>query len=761
MPNFHEHLDLPPVDKVFKRKIHGGGGYKTNKNIKNFAKKEIKKLENISKEFIKISKEFPGYDQELMFKIKISQKVNERDFRNRLKSVDCETIISTFGKNTEWIISASDPEFRKLKNKIKTRTEVENPNFIDGISEFSDIKFQDKLGKNLTESPIGSIEKTKIIISLSKKESDLGDKKLGKAIELISRIAQKDDLGIYDKLITKNICLILLEGTLNFLKIISQIDLVEKMDRPPKFSLEKIINTSISNMDNITPPNQNDHGILVIDSGIILHPLLENAVDQNEGIVGLPDRTKEDDRRHGTMVSGIALYGDIKRCISEKKFDSNIWIYSSKVFYESNGELVDSDVKLIETRIKEGLKEIKKKFPKCKIVNLSFGDNIKTMSEGERQFDLAVLIDDLANEYDDMIFVISTGNIFPKDVENSQYPNYLLSNASAIKIVDPSTAVHAISVGAIQKFGQIDEPSNLTRIGPGLNGMIKPEFVENGGGREDDIIVLNHNFKQRLFSLSKGTSFSTPKIAHYLARLYNKFPTHHRNLIKALLLSSANLPDNRPEIFPKIDSKTTSKEWSEITSIYGFGKPNLDNALHSDDDRVVMKHNGRIKMNHVKYFTIELPDEFVKERGKREITISLVYDPPICKTRADYFGVQMEFHLFKNKSVEEIMGKYNAIDLAESRDENVPKELSRSEIILKPGTMLRKKSIHQKGIRILSTGSKIDNQNPLVLVVLSQKRWDFEENFEQNFAVVITLKHKSPIDLYNKIRLKNQMRVRV
>lgn len=762
MPNLHEHLNLPSIDKTFKRRIHGGGRYVPHEDIKDFATKQVKRLDSMSKKFTKVSEQFPHHGQELVFKIKTSQNVNENDFRERLKNADCETIISTSGKNSEWIMATSDPEFKKLKKRIRARAEKDRPNFVDGISEFKEIDPLDKIGQGLRDDPLGEIEKSKIIVSISKKELDPNDKKVSQTIKLIDSLANDRDLVVYDKLVTENICLLLLDATRNFVQTISQIDLVEKIDRPPKFLLGKIMDKSLQDIGDISSPNRKDHGILVMDSGIILHPLLENAVNQNDGIIGLPDRDQHDDRSHGTKVSGIALYGDIEKRILDSKFDANVWINCCKVFYESSGVIVNSDEKLIENRISDGVKEIRKKFPKCKVVNLSFGNNKKIMSCGERQFDLATLIDDLAKEYHDMVFVVSSGNIASEFIQKNRYPNYLLVDSSDVRITDPGTSLHAISVGAVQRLGSREnQPSNLTRIGPGLNGMIKPELVENGGGLGEEIVVLHPDYRQRPFGLGSGTSFSAPKIANYLARLYNKFPSYDRNLIKALLLSSANLPDDIPDVFPKVDSKTTASQLSQLTSIYGFGKPNLENALFSDDDRVVMKYAGKIKLNQVKYFTINLPDEFVKKRGRRYVSVSLVYDPPIRKTRADYFGIRMEFHLFKNKTVNEVMKKYNSMSDADYQASKVPEELSRSEIILKPGTKLRKKGIHQKGTKVLSTASRIKNENPLVLAVLSQKRWDFDDSFEQSFAVVVTLKHEQSFDLYNKIRINNHTRVRV
>lgn len=745
--------------------MHGGGGYKEiSEEINKFVKKQITKLDGISQEFKQKGMEFPEYSQELVFKVKTSQKVNEEDFRTQLKRAGCETIVSTMGKRAEWIISSKDPNLKRLKEKISQRIEKTKPNFIDGISEFIEIQFQDKLGENIKEKPLGTIEKARLVLSLNKKESDVSEEKLNSALQLITNLAAENDLKIYDKLITDNICLILLDGTLNFAKKIANIDIVEKIDRPPRFLLEKIVDKLISDIGESNPPNEKDHGILVMDSGIILHPLLENAVDQNNGVVGLPDRNQNDDRRHGTMVSGIALHEDIEQGIIEKKFNSNVWIYSAKVFYESNGEIVETDEKLIETRIKENLEEIKQKFPKCRVVNLSFGINNRIMYEGQRQFDLAVLIDDLAIKHKDTVFIISSGNIDHQYTINNSYPDYLLSNDLYVKINDPATSIHALSVGATQRFGQlIDQPSNLTKVGPGLNGMIKPDLIDSGGGFNEEIIVLNPNFQQRLFTFSKGTSFSAPKIANFIARLFNQFPNSHRNLVMALLISSTNFPIIIPDAFPKIDSKTTSIDWLKLMSVYGFGKPHFNDAIFSSDDRVVFKHEGKIKMNQVQYFTIKIPDDFVKEKGKRDISISLVYDPPIRRNRADYFGIRMEFHLFKNKPLEEIMDKYNSLDLSESENETekVPEELTKFEIKLNPGTTLRKKSNHQKGIRTLASSAKLENQHPLVLVILSQKKWDFDENFEQDFAIALTLKHEKSIDLYNQLRIRNQVQTKV
>ena len=744
--------------------MHGGGKYKKQEDIKEFAENKISQLTAIGKEFEDTHQKFSNYDQELVFKVKTSQKINDKEFRQRLRGADCETIVSTLGEYAEWVISTTDPNFKKLKEKISKRAVTDTANFIDGISEFLKIQFEDKLGESLKNNPFGTNEKTQIVVSLIKKESDSNDKKLNSALNLIRKMSQENGLKIHDNLVTENICLLLLDGTLDFVRRISNIDIVESIDRPPRFTLEKISNKTISDVGENTPPNKNEHGILVMDSGIILHPLLEGAVDEDDGVVGLPDKNNCDDRNHGTMVSGIALHGDIEDSIMNQNFKSNMWIYSAKIFYENDGLIEDPGGKLIQNRIKNNLGEIKQKFPRCRVVNLSFGNTKQAMSDGKRQFDLAALIDDLAILYRDIVFVISVGNVQDSYYADHHYPHYLLSSDPDVKIIDPATSIHALSVGAIQKFGPLpDQPSNITRVGPGLNGMIKPDLVENGGGINSEILVLNPDYRDRLFTLNTGTSFSAPKIANFIARIFNYFPNTGRNLVMALLLSSANIPDIIPNDFPKINSKTKNEDYLKLMSVYGFGRPILNNALFSDGDRVVFKHEGKIGMNQVQYFTINLPDEFVRIKGKRHISVSLVYDPPVRRTRANYSRVRMEFHLFKNKSLGEIRQKYNSIDFTESENgKNATlEELSKFEIDLYPKTCLRQRSNHQKGTRILTTSTRLDNTQPFVLTVLSQQIWDCGDDFKQDFAVVMTMKHEQSIDLYSKIKVANQIQTHI
>jgi len=761
----HPHLDLPSIKESFKKKPgHGGPIKKIKRDYTDFSKTQIQKLNKISQEYLIQRNQFRDYKQELVLKVKTVQKVSDEHFRDELRKAGLQTIVSNPGKQTEWIVSAKDPTLEKLKEKIKKRETSKNSSFVDGIETFEDYTINDKMGVLLNKNPFGRLEVGKLVVSLARNDGEESEQKLNAAINRIIQLTTEDHgYSIHDKLITDNLCLLLLTGNKHLLNEIAKIDIVTRIDRTPEFELEEVLDYNLSDIyDGISPP-VDSHGVLVMDSGIIKHPLLERSLN-DLGIVGLPDRLMHDDRSHGTMVSGHALYGNIEHALSKGSLTPEVQIYVAKIFYQFGRQILQDSEKLIPTMIKESLEEIISKFPKCKVINLSFGEKNNVMKLGMGQMELAILIDDLSMKHKDknIIFVISAGNLPDGFHLSHTFPNYLCEDMVETKISDPASSIHALTVGALQESDQGLIPSNVTRVGPGLNQMIKPELVEIGGGFHKSVTILNPDYRTRLFTLNVGTSFSAPTVSNYLARLMNAFPQYSRNLIKALLISSAKIPMPLHPVFPKLNSSIKNEDFQKITNVYGYGKPDFDESEQSDDNHVVLKYDGSVNVKHVRYFTLKLPEDFVNEKGSKEISVTLVFDPPVSP-RAEYMGTSMEFHLFRNHDLEEIQEKYNLLDLTVDSDDEegkVPEELRKDEIKLKPGINERKKTAHQKGIIKLSSQYEIDHTKSLILVVICQKRWEkIPDEQQQDFAVVVTVKHSKEIDLYNKIRAVNQTQV--
>ncbi|GAI06756.1 unnamed protein product, partial [marine sediment metagenome] len=112
-----------------------------------------------------------------------------------------------------------------------------------------------------------------------------------------------------------------------------------------------------------------------------------------------------------------------------------------------------------------------------------------------------------------------------------------------------------------------------------------------------------------------------------------------------------------------------------MLKIYGYGKPNFNLSLSSDSNRVLLLADNKIKLNGIHLYYFYLPREFIETKGEREISVVLVYNPPIKRNRIDYLGISMEFHLFKDSEIEEIVYGYKPIlkeEISEELEDIVP-----------------------------------------------------------------------------------------
>jgi hypothetical protein len=75
--------------------------------------------------------------------------------------------------------------------------------------------------------------------------------------------------------------------------------------------------------------------------------------------------------------------------------------------------------------------------------------------------------------------------------------------------------------------------------------------------------------------------------------------------------------------------------------------------------------------------------------------------------------------------------------------------------------LLRKKSPHQKGLKLYKGKPNIDPANPLILVVYCLDRWIRDENYIQDYAVIAAIEHSGNIELYNKLRLRNREKIEI
>lgn len=782
MVEHFEHLQLPFIPEELSRKKKTGkrgSGFqkKTERDKEEFYKTEIQHFSALKENLESQKKKFKDFfDPKLIYKIEIDQNVDETILRQELKKFDIEVIAPSPGKKGYWVVFSEDSELKKFEDALLAYsiTEKKYGTVLDAVKDIIDIPSDEKIGPLLKEKPFRADEVTPLDFSVWNMENE----QLDSFLAGFKKFVKANGGVVLDEFKTKNFCRLKIRVNNSLLQEILSLKEIESVDRPPRIRLQEKIQADIRDHHPEGKPADDAPGVLVIDSGILpSHPLLIDSVGDAIAIA-TKDQTRVrsddpyDEIGHGTQVAGIALYGDIQECIDNNKFIPEFWIFSSKVMYlDETGNATYDINELFEHQLDSAVSRIVEQYPQCRIINLSLGCLDYRMFAGRRQFDIASLIDDLAYRYQ-VIFVVCAGNYYDWD-EHNNYPEYLLDETTdSVKIIDTASSALGITVGALYNEAipgplvprYVLQPSHYTRVGPGYRGMIKPELVEIGGGTDNDTYVPTINptwiDDHRLFNLDSGTSLSTPKVAHFLAKLMIKYPLYSNNLIKALLFSSASIPEERPGSLGDCDFFGDATNQKNLLNVYGYGQPNIYKAFYSERNRVLLIRENKIKNNHVHIYPFFVPREFINIKGMRKISIALAFDPVTNKNRVDYLGVNIEMHLLKNIDPNTVKQAFSEMNFDNNDEEQIPGALKKKEINLSPGSNIRKKGVHQKGIAKFIKTPDIDPDVPLTLVIICKNRW-VDKEYEQEYSVIATVEHSENIDLYNQIRIKNRGRAEI
>ena len=438
----------------------------------------------------------------------------------------------------------------------------------------------------------------------------------------------------------------------------------------------------------------------------------------------------------------------------------------------------------------------------CRIYNLSQG-NSEQVFQGERPRAWACVLDELQNEFD-ILFIVSAGNYnfecFDEyELIEEEYPEYIIKKENC-KIIEPANSINSLTVGALAVSGEVyavpanrikrysiskeNQLATLTRIGPGVRGGIKPDFVAYGGDRGISIdiigrkkplnnneglskLLFNHN-DNGLFRWGCGTSFAAPYVSHIAAKIIEKYPDASNNLIRAILANSSTYPEQLINDIKELVDKTqearnefTHNVKGEMRNNFnkilhytaGYGFPIKDMCLDSSQARVAliadMRGENSIKVDEVNVFRIPLIDEFRKAKGEKRVIISLAHNPKVRSSRLEYLGVNMEFKLIKGKSQEKVIEMYR------SRKQGGRTESAVGECDMFPGTNLRSSGTLQKAIYTFKRDLGFQEED-LYLVINCKKVWDIEP---QQYAVVVTLEcEDAKINLYTKLEQRLQQR---
>lgn len=790
------HLPLPVIVKgLAKKKKKGFTKPRKERNDSeraSFGKKVLDETDKLIEDFSKWKDKYrTNIDPALIFKIEANSAINEKDLERmglKVLGVDYKDAVVVFANDTHLT------EFKRLINEYSS----ERPSYQKGakqafIHSFENVRiltYEEKKGIRLIKEPMQKGDIAPFDIELWHLGKGYNSQMIAwkKGIdEMLNEVGGKiTDYYLGRALFT--IRAMIPSLILDDILILGQ---VARVDRIPKntIDLNKVKAHSLDKIGEIPPPEDDAPGILIIDSGIISgHPLLKSAIGEAQSY--LDGKSPADEDGHGTAIAGIAMYGDLQK-FDEIVYHPELWIYSARICDENGDYDID---KLLETRLSEAMKYFVGNYDNIRVVNVSIGDPANVYQKGEYQFKLAAFIDEIAFDYknNNILFVISAGNYIDgktaveslDEETGNRYPNYLLDDPKT-KIIDPATSALALTIGSLSfghgstnKWflqpiaGNENFPSPFTRTGPGVNGMIKPDlvefggdlFIEKGSGIVFDpsvgVITTEKDFPtEGLFTISNGTSFSAAKVSNLAAKIWKELPTATSNLIKALLVASAKLPDaeSRPSPLNEYNLKNDiSENQSNLLNIYGYGLPQINRAF-PDINRVLLVDENTIKLDDIVIYDIPIPIDFFSSGSGRILSVTLAFDPPTRMTRKQYLGATMKFNLFRDVDVEQIKEKYAEMDESDFNEDNVP-----NEIPLIPGANVVNKGTVQKRMWIIDRTPQIISDS-LKLVVVCNNKWIEDEEYKQSYAVVVTVEQRERVELYNKIkeRIRQKERIKV
>lgn len=530
----------------------------------------------------------------------------------------------------------------------------------------------------------------------------------------------------------------------------------------------------------VIAPDTNSPEVAIIDSGVMEgHKYIAPAiisVNSKSYIVGNTSTADQvGNGGHGTRVAGAILY---------PYGISNIELPYQLPCFVRNLRVLDSNNKLTHKLPAELMTQIIEDNSDCRIFNLSINSNAS--SRLKHMSSWAATIDTLIDK-NKVLFLISAGNL-SRDVirryisEGNNYPDYL--DESNCRIANPAQSSFAITVGSVnhnafddvnfESLGLENEISPFSRIGTGIWGMIKPDVVEYGGGlalsKTGNIVSIKEELAPELIRSTMhggsaigndivGTSFATPKVAYIVAQLLKLYPDEDVNLLRALVVQGARLPN-------------TFFENPTVRSIksFGYGMPSLERVTKNTHQRATFYNTGTIRAEEGHIYSLNIPETLRSPAEEYDILIevTLSYTARVRRTRQktkSYLSSWLDwtsskvgepFEHFKDYVLKEIE------DEATAYDKDLRNGMTGWDWKIKSNTrgdingISRTNSTVQKDWTIIKSH---ELPSDLSFAVRGHKGWD-KTNGEVSYSLVVSIEIlNSNLEIYEAIRIENEVEV--
>lgn len=776
----YEHLQLVRLPERYERRKTGGGGGPPPRDPAQHSQRLRQEL-TAAIETQQRRRRPHAVNPALILRVRMTGSPLEEDWNQ----LGLTLLSSDADKNL--VLFANSDEMREFLHRLDaysrgTPADRKGPafnNFIGGIQEIGSVEPGDRIGIRAREDGFTEaadfLDGVRYVVDVELWELGGRGIRETKLNDIVSYVESQNGVEL-DRYIGPAITMARFECDGTVVRNLLTVEEVSEVDFLPQVEnlTQSLAALTLADIPDLEPVAPNAPLIGIIDSGVNDHPLIADII---VGAAAFPAELGTDDALgHGTKVAGISVFGDMRAQLAAGTLTRGARLCSARVLDESGNF---PNTRLVPRQMRDAISDLNRRFD-CRIFVIALGDR-KKVYEGGKVGAWAATLDELARELN-VVIIVSAGNRHPRGGQRveeavTHYPNYLTEPDN--RLCEPAGAMNVVTVGAIahsnglspglashvgvQPITDTSYPSPFTRVGPGLAGAIKPDFVDFGGtliydagvvrlrGGEEvpeaGIMSLYHRPVDQLFTFASGTSYSTPLVAFKASQVLNTFRDASANLIRVLLASSAAIPPEAADRLAHLGDET-------IRHVCGHGQIDMEKAVFSDNDRVVFYAEDELAIDHFAVYQIPIPDAFQTTRGRRHIRVSLAYDPPVKHSRRDYAGVTMGYRLIRGATPTEIFERFRRRGPDDGDLAEMP---ARKNCDFDIGPTLREKSSLQTATATFQRDIS-GYGDTYYLMVRCAGGWSGDAG-RQAFAVTVELFHEAGIDLYNRVRQRARVQV--
>lgn len=410
-----------------------------------------------------------------------------------------------------------------------------------------------------------------------------------------------------------------------------------------------------------------------MDSGINNgHQLLQPIIDDANTLT-VDNAWGTDDHKsgagHGTLMAGIAGYGKMEHVlVSNNQVLLTHRLCSVKILPRPNQDGTPKELWGDITAQAIARAEIQN--PSMVLIYCMSVTSTQEANVG-RPSSWSGAVDNLAygEGENQRLIIVSAGNMMNhyhslNDLIDYPYLNHTTS------VQNPSQSWNAIAIGAYTEKMTVNDyryasysrlanegelsPHSTTSLSWESKWPIKPDVVFEGGNlliapdrsitNHDDLDLLStsKSIRTKPFDIINATSAAAAQASWFAAKIAYDYPNAWVETIRGLIIHSANWT---PAMFKQMQVQAGNRAcFRSLLRTFGFGVPNLDRALYSQESALTIiaqeiiqpfsykeESSSDTETNEIHFFDLPWPSDLLLEMGqipvRLRITLSYFIEP--------------------------------------------------------------------------------------------------------------------------------------